>query len=78
MPAYRRDHGSRPSEGCSTGSRSRGLKLANIDAIESNEAFAAQALAIMDGIHLPPEKANHNGGAIALVIGLARREPSLL
>lgn len=43
-----------------------GLKLADIDVIESNEAFAAQALAVMDGLHLPPEKVNPNGGAIAL------------
>jgi acetyl-CoA C-acetyltransferase len=43
-----------------------GLKLADIDVIESNEAFAAQALAVMDGLRLPPEKVNPNGGAIAL------------
>lgn len=43
-----------------------GLKLDDIDVIESNEAFAAQALAVTDGLHLPPEKVNPNGGAIAL------------
>jgi acetyl-CoA C-acetyltransferase len=43
-----------------------GLKLADIDVIESNEAFAAQALAVMDGLRLPPEKVNPNGGAIGL------------
>jgi acetyl-CoA C-acetyltransferase len=43
-----------------------GLELADIDVIESSEAFAAQALAVMDGLRLPPEKVNQNGGAIAL------------
>jgi acetyl-CoA C-acetyltransferase len=43
-----------------------GLKLADIDVFESNEAFAAQALAVMDGLRLSPEKVNPNGGAIAL------------
>ncbi|MBV9066922.1 MAG: beta-ketothiolase BktB [Methylobacteriaceae bacterium] len=43
-----------------------GLELADVDVIESNEAFAAQALAVMDGLGLSPEKVNPNGGAIAL------------
>jgi acetyl-CoA C-acetyltransferase len=43
-----------------------GLKLKDVDVIESNEAFAAQALAVTDGLHLPLEKVNPNGGAIAL------------
>jgi acetyl-CoA C-acetyltransferase len=43
-----------------------GLKLDQIDVIESNEAFAAQALAVSKGLGLDPAKTNVNGGAIAL------------
>jgi acetyl-CoA acyltransferase len=43
-----------------------GLKLADIDLIELNEAFAAQALAVMREAGVDPEKTNVNGGAIAL------------
>ena len=43
-----------------------GLKLEQMDVIESNEAFAAQALAVMKGLGLDPAKTNVNGGAIAL------------
>jgi acetyl-CoA acyltransferase len=43
-----------------------GLTLAQIDLIELNEAFAAQALACMKELDLDPDKVNVNGGAIAL------------
>ena len=43
-----------------------GLTLDQIDVIESNEAFAAQALAVAKGLGLDPTKTNVNGGAIAL------------
>ena len=43
-----------------------GLTLDQIDVIESNEAFAAQALAVTKGLGLDPAKTNVNGGAIAL------------
>src|SRR5215469_7111496 len=43
-----------------------GLKLADIDVIELNEAFAAQSLAVIKETGLDPEKVNPNGGAIAL------------
>lgn len=43
-----------------------GLKLEDMDVIESNEAFAAQSLAVMKGLGLDPVKTNPNGGAIAL------------
>jgi acetyl-CoA acyltransferase len=43
-----------------------GLTLDQIDLIELNEAFAAQALACMKALGLDPEKVNVNGGAIAL------------
>ena len=43
-----------------------GLTLADIGLIELNEAFAAQALAIIRTLSLDPERINVNGGAIAL------------
>ncbi|UWP91706.1 acetyl-CoA C-acyltransferase family protein [Aliiroseovarius crassostreae] len=43
-----------------------GLSVADFDVIESNEAFAAQALAVNKGLGLDPAKVNPNGGAIAL------------
>ena len=43
-----------------------GLTLADIDVIELNEAFAVQALAVIQEAQLPPEKVNVNGGAVAL------------
>ena len=43
-----------------------GLTLDQIDLIELNEAFAAQALACMNELGLDPDKVNVNGGAIAL------------
>jgi len=42
------------------------LKLSDMDVIESNEAFAAQACAVMQELGFDPEKANPNGGAVAL------------
>ena len=43
-----------------------GLKLEDIGLIEFNEAFAAQALAVMRELGFDPEKVNVNGGAVAL------------
>jgi len=43
-----------------------GLGLDKMDVIESNEAFAAQALAVAKGLGLDMAKTNPNGGAIAL------------
>jgi acetyl-CoA C-acetyltransferase len=43
-----------------------GIKLADFDLIELNEAFAAQVLACDRELHFDPEKLNVNGGAIAL------------
>lgn len=43
-----------------------GMTLDQMDVIESNEAFAAQALAVARGLELDLEKTNANGGAIAL------------
>ena len=41
-------------------------KVGDLDLIESNEAFAAQSLAVIKDLKLPKEKVNVNGGAIAL------------
>ncbi|MCF3974162.1 acetyl-CoA C-acyltransferase family protein [Paracoccus salsus] len=46
--------------------RRTGLAADDFDVIESNEAFAAQALAVNKGLGLDPAKVNPNGGAIAL------------
>ena len=43
-----------------------GLSVADFDVIESNEAFAAQAIAVSKELGLDPAKVNPNGGAIAL------------
>jgi acetyl-CoA C-acetyltransferase len=43
-----------------------GLSVADLDVIESNEAFAAQALAVSEELGLPADKVNPNGGAVAL------------
>ena len=43
-----------------------GLTLDQMDVIESNEAFAAQSIAVMKGLGLDPVKTNPNGGAIAI------------
>ncbi|MDR7416567.1 MAG: thiolase family protein [Armatimonadota bacterium] len=43
-----------------------GLRVEDLDLIELNEAFAAQVLACVRELGLPPERVNPNGGAIAL------------
>ena len=43
-----------------------GLKASDLDLIEANEAFAAQAIAVCKDSGFEPEKTNVNGGAIAL------------
>ena len=43
-----------------------GLKLEQMDVIESNEAFAAQALGVSKELGMDPAKVNPNGGAVAL------------
>jgi acetyl-CoA acyltransferase len=46
--------------------RLAGLQLSDIDLIELNEAFAAQALAVVREAGLPMDRLNVNGGAVAL------------
>jgi len=43
-----------------------GLKPADMDLVESNEAFAVQAMAVTKDLGLDPAKVNPNGGAVAL------------
>ena len=43
-----------------------GLKPSDMDVIESNEAFAVQAMAVTRDLDLDPAKVNANGGAVAL------------
>jgi acetyl-CoA C-acetyltransferase len=43
-----------------------GRRLEDVEVIELNEAFAAQALAVIDELGLEPARVNPNGGAIAL------------
>lgn len=43
-----------------------GWDIKDVDLIESNEAFASQALCVLKELKLDPEKVNVNGGAIAL------------
>ena len=55
-----------PCEAIPKALRQAGLKLANIELTELNEAFAAQALAVIQEAGLNPETVNVNGGAVAL------------
>jgi acetyl-CoA acyltransferase len=55
-----------PVEAIPKALKQAGLKLEDIEQIELNEAFATQALAVIQEAHLNPEIINVNGGAIAL------------
>ena len=55
-----------PVEAIPKALKQAGLTLADIDLIELNEAFAAQALAVIQAASLDPAKVNVNGGAVAL------------
>ena len=55
-----------PIEAIPAALRHAGLQLGDIDWIELNEAFAAQALAVIGSVGLDPAKVNPMGGAIAL------------
>jgi acetyl-CoA C-acetyltransferase len=43
-----------------------GLQVHDLDVIEANEAFAAQAISVIRALNLDPKKTNVNGGAISL------------
>ena len=55
-----------PVEAIPRALRLAGLRLQDIDLIELNEAFACQALAVIEAAGLDPAKVNVNGGAVAL------------
>ncbi len=55
-----------PVEAVPKALKQAGLTLADIDLIELNEAFACQALAVIQALDLDPLKLNVNGGAVAL------------
>ena len=55
-----------PVGACTIALERAGLTIADMDVIESNEAFASQALSVAKELDLPNDKTNPNGGAIAL------------
>tara|TARA_B100001123_G_scaffold21267_1_gene23423 strand:- start:155 stop:1348 length:1194 start_codon:yes stop_codon:yes gene_type:complete len=58
--------GSGPIPASKKALKKAGWEINDLDLIESNEAFAAQSLAVIKDLGLPEEKVNVNGGAIAL------------
>jgi len=58
--------GSGPIPASKKALKKAGWEVSDLDLIESNEAFAAQSLAVIKDLKMPKEKVNVNGGAIAL------------
>ena len=58
--------GSGPIPASKKALKKAGWQISDLDLIESNEAFAAQSLAVIKDLGLPKDKVNVNGGAIAL------------
>ena len=58
--------GSGPIPASKKALKKAGWEIRDLDLIESNEAFAAQSLAVIKDLGIPEEKVNVNGGAIAL------------
>jgi len=58
--------GSGPIPASKEALKKAGWKVDDLDLVESNEAFAAQSLAVIKDLGIPKEKVNVNGGAIAL------------
>jgi hypothetical protein len=59
-------HGGGAGAGGPGGPQGAGLSVDDIDVIEVNEAFAAQALAVMRDLKLPEDKTNPNGSGVSL------------
>jgi acetyl-CoA acyltransferase len=55
-----------PVEAVPRALRQAGLALGDVDVVELNEAFACQALAVIEALGLDPGRVNVNGGAVAL------------
>jgi len=62
----RRTAGTGPIPASRAALKKAGWKIDDLDLVEANEAFAAQALAVGKELGWDPEKVNVNGGAIAL------------
>ena len=58
--------GTGPIPACRAALKRAGWNVADLDLIESNEAFAAQSVAVVRELGLDPSKVNVNGGAIAI------------
>ena len=58
--------GSGPIPASKKALKKAGWEISDLDLIESNEAFAAQSLAVIKDLGLPKDRVNVNGGAIAL------------
>lgn len=58
--------GTGPIPACRKALEIAGLTMADMDLVEANEAFAAQAVAVGKDLEIDPAKLNVNGGAIAL------------
>ena len=58
--------GSGPIPASKMALKKAGWKIEDLDLIESNEAFAAQSLAVIKDLRIPVDKVNVNGGAIAI------------
>ena len=58
--------GSGPIPASKKALKKAGWEINDLDLVESNEAFAAQSLAVIKNLEIPKEKLNVNGGAIAL------------
>ncbi len=55
-----------PVEAVQRVAQKAGWALKDVDVFEINEAFAAQAVAVLNELQIDPEKVNVNGGAVAL------------
>jgi acetyl-CoA C-acetyltransferase len=55
-----------PVSACQKALAKAGLQVEDMDVVESNEAFAVQALAVSCDLKFDPRKTNPNGGAVAL------------
>jgi acetyl-CoA C-acetyltransferase len=55
-----------PVSACQKALAKAGLKVEDMDVVESNEAFAVQALAVSCDLKFDPVKTNPNGGAVGL------------
>ena len=64
IPVYKWDVSN--TEACAAGLKKAGWKAADLDLVEANEAFAAQACAVNKEMGWNPDIVNVNGGAIAI------------